>query len=361
MGRRFEVRTQRLVIRPLARADVTEFVRYRNLPDVARYQDWPLPYTRDLAHELVDDMERLGAPTPGEWFQIAIEHGTTGTLLGDLAVWLDDTGQLAMLGYTLAPEAQGSGVATEAVAALVDWLFAGGPDREPVHRISATLDPQNGASARVLEACGFSYEGTARSAAFVRGEWADDARFALLRPDWEAWKARPTDPPRTFELRELTNSDVRPLMRIGPAFSQRGMVAPIGASFGDALIPAVHDGEPMTPWYRGIRADGELVGFVMVAEPHHTVPHPFLWRLVIERRHQLRGIGRHTVLAVADYWRDLGATQLLVSFVPDLPGNPQRFYERLGFVLTGNVEDGEVEASLDLTRQHREPARPIRP
>lgn len=349
MARRFELATGRLRLRALERRDITEFVRYRNIPAVARYQDWPLPYTRDLAHELVDEMERLGTPTPGEWFQIAIEHTATGALAGDLAVWLDATGQLAMLGYTLAPEAQGNGIATEAVAAVVEWLFAGCSRRVPVHRISATLDPDNGASARVLEACGFTYEGTARSAAFVRGEWADDARFALLRPDWEAWKSRPTDPPRTLELIELTNADVRPLMRIGPAFSQRGMVAPTGASFGDALIPAVIDGEPIKAWYRGIRADGELVGFVMVAEPHHTVPHPYLWRLVIERRHQLRGIGRRTVLAVAEHWRALGATRLLVSFVPDLPGNPQRFYERLGFVLTGNVEGDEVEAVLDLT------------
>ncbi len=338
------------MLRRLEGRDITEFVRYRNLPDVARYQEWTLPYTRDLAHALVDDMERIGHPTPSEWFQIAVEHHETGQLAGDLALWLDDTGQSAMIGYTLAPEFQGSGYATEAVAAIVDWLFAGSSSLPSVHRISATLDPRNGASARVLEASGFSYEGTARSAAFVRGEWSDDARFALLRDDWEAWKSRPTGPPGVVELRELTNDDIRPLLRISPAFSQRGMVAPIGASLGEALVPEVIDGEPVQAWCRAIWADGELVGFLMLAEPHHTVPHPYLWRLVIDRRHQRRGIGRQAVLATAEHWRDRGATQLLVSFVPDLPGNPSRFYTELGFVLTGQVEDDELEAALDLTR-----------
>src|SRR5690606_34430406 len=56
------VRTDRLTLRMLARHDITEFTRYRNLPDVARYQDWALPYTRDLAHELVDEMEAMGRP-----------------------------------------------------------------------------------------------------------------------------------------------------------------------------------------------------------------------------------------------------------------------------------------------------------
>ena len=335
----------------LDRADVTEFVRYRNLPDVARYQDWALPFTRDLAHQLVDDMERLGGPTPAEWVQIAVVDLATGRLAGDVAVWLDPTGETAMVGYTLSPDFQGRGLATEALAAVVEWLFAGSPSRTPVHRISATLDPDNAASARVLEACGFVHEGTARAAALVRGEWADDARFALLAPEWDAWKSRPTGAPHTVELSSPANADVRRLLRIGPAFSQRGMVAPIGASFGDALIPEVIDGEPMHPWYRAIRADGELVGFVMVAEPHHSVPHPYLWRLVIDRRHQLRGIGRLTVAAVADHWRRAGATHLLVSFVPGIPGNPQPFYEQLGFVLNGKVEDGEVEAELDLTQR----------
>ena len=35
----------------LARDDITEFTRYRNVPEVARYQEWALPYTRDLAHD----------------------------------------------------------------------------------------------------------------------------------------------------------------------------------------------------------------------------------------------------------------------------------------------------------------------
>lgn len=351
MGRRFELRTRRLTLRMLGRADVTEFVQYRNVPSVARYQDWPLPYTRDLAHALVDDMERLGRPTPGLWAQIAVEHTASGRLAGDLAVWLDPSGETAMVGYTLSPTFQGNGFAVEALAALLDWLFAGSRSRPAVHRVSASLDPANAPSARVLEACGFVHEGTARAAALVRGEWTDDARFALLADEWEAWTSRPTDPPTTFELAIPTNADVRALLRITPAFSQRQMVAPVGASFGDALVPEVEDGEPIRAWYRAIRADGELVGFVMVAEPRRALPHPYLWRLLIDRRHQLRGIGRRTVAAVADHWRSRGATHLFVSFVPDLPGNPGRFYERLGFVPTGNVEDGEIEAVLDLTRR----------
>jgi RimJ/RimL family protein N-acetyltransferase len=352
MSRKFELRTERLTIRMLGRDDITEFVRYRNVETVARYQDWDLPFTRDAAHELVDELEQFDGPTPGTWVQLAIERTDThpAQLAGDIAVWISPDGWLAMLGYTLAPEHQGNGMATEAVAAVVEFLFSDASGYPELHRIAATLDPANGASARVLEACGFRYEGTAIAAASVRGAWADDARFALLRHEWNAWKARPTNPPKSFELFVPTHADVGPLLAVQPAFSQRQMVAPVGASFGEALIPEIRDGQPVVAWYRGIRADGELVGFVMVAEPHPTEPHPYLWRLVIARQHQLRGIGRQAVLAVAAHWHAGGATHLKVSFVPDLPGNPRRFYEKLGFEPTGVVDDGEVEAILDLSK-----------
>lgn len=349
MGRGFELHSERLIVRMLARRDVTELVRYRNHPDVARFQDWELPFTRDLAHRLLDEIEPFAGPAAGEWVQLALEHRASRCLVGDVATWLDAEQRQAMIGYTLAPEWQGQGYATEGVAAVVDWLFGCGPGQPAVHRIAATLDPRNGPSARVLEALGFEYEGTARSAAFVRGVWADDARFGLLGPDWESWKARPTGPPTVVELAEIGDGDIRPLLEIDLAFSQRKLVSSMGASFGDALIPEVIDSEPVRPWFRSIRADGQLVGFVMVAEPHHTTPHPYLWRLLVDRRHQRRGIGRRAVQAVAGEWRARGATHLLVGFVPDLPGNPRRFYEGLGFVLTGKVDGGEVEAILDLS------------
>lgn len=343
MPRRFELRTDRLVLRTLDRRDITEFTRYRNLPEVARFQDWPLPYTRDHAHQLVDAVEELRRPTPGEWFQIAVEHA--GILVGDLAVWLDGHAQLATIGYTLSPGHRGRGYATEGVSALVDWLFR----RPGVHRITATLDPRNLASARVLERCGFEYVGTARSAALVRGEWSDDARFALLRTDRSAWRSRPTGPPRLVELVDIDADNVTAVGGLETSFSQRELVAPNLVSLAQALVPPVVRGERVRPWLRAVAADDELVGFVMLAEPYPGNPHPYLWRLLVDHRHQGRGIGRHVVLDIARRRRDEGATHLTVDWVPDVPSSPERFYRRLGFVPTGEVHGGEVRALLELS------------
>ena len=52
-------------------------------------------------------------------------------------------------------------------------------DELDVHRVQASIDPDNVPSARVLEGLAFEYEGTAVSAVPVRDMWVDDARYGL--------------------------------------------------------------------------------------------------------------------------------------------------------------------------------------
>jgi RimJ/RimL family protein N-acetyltransferase len=332
--RPFHLRTERLTLRMLARDHITEFTRYRNIPEVARYQEWALPYTRDLAHELVDEMDAMGQPVPGAWAQLAIEHGSR--LVGDFAVWIDAADELAMIGYTVAPEHQGQAYAAEAADAVIEWLFA----RGSIHRIAATIDPRNMASARVLERCGFEYVGTARSAAWSRGEWTDDARFSLLVDDWRSWRARPTQPPRSVRFVPVEASNIEAVCALDIAHSQRRFVRAISESIAHAAHPPEIDGELVHPWYRAIEADGELAGFVMLAYRHGHAPR--LWQLLVDQRHQRRGIATRAVGEVARHVGTHGGTWLEATFV-DEPGGPEVFYGRLGFERTGTVEpDGAI-------------------
>ena len=332
--RPFRLRTARLTLRMLARDDITEFTDYRNRPDVARYQDWSMPYTRDLAHELVDEMEAMGRPTPGAWAQLAID--CDGRLVGDFAVWIDPGNELAMIGYTIAPEHQGRSYSVEAAEAVIDWLF----DRPTVHRIAATIDPRNMASARVLERCGFEYIGTARSAAWSRGEWTDDARFSLLEPDWRRWRARPSGAPVSVRFVPVDGSNIDAVCALDIAHSQRRFVRSVSESIARAAHPPEADGEPVEPWYRAVEADGELAGFVVLARQPGRPPR--LWQLLVDQRHQRRGIATHVIGELARRLLAEGEGWLDASFV-DEPGGPEVFYGRIGFRRTGAVEaDGEV-------------------
>jgi diamine N-acetyltransferase len=98
---------------------------------------------------------------------------------------------------------------------------------------------------------------------------------------------------------------------------------------------------------RGILGDGERVGFVMLSEVTEHHPDPFLWRLLIDRMHQRRGIGQRVLSMLTDRLRADGASQLVTSYGSG-PGTPAAFYHRLGFVPTGDLLDGETVAALDL-------------
>ncbi|MEQ1786270.1 MAG: GNAT family protein [Acidimicrobiales bacterium] len=169
------ISTDRLTLRAFTPADAPAFAAYRSDPGIARYQSWSTPFTLQQAERFIAEQAHLTGPTPGAWLQIAIDRD--GTLVGDVAVHLSDDGRTAEVGCTLAADQHGHGFAREAVTALVADLFARG-----VGRIEANIDPRNEPSIRLFEHVGFVHHSTVKASAFIKGEWCDDAHYALTRP-----------------------------------------------------------------------------------------------------------------------------------------------------------------------------------
>jgi RimJ/RimL family protein N-acetyltransferase len=174
--------TPRLTIRMLRTEDAAELVAYRNDPEVARHQDWTMPFTRSEAALLAADQRHLAGPAPGRWVQLAME--SQGHVIGDLGVRLDEHAAVATVGYTVSRTHQRQGYATEAVGAVLAALFASG-----VLRVEAHVDPANTASIRLLRRLGFVDEGTLEGVALVRGEWVDEQTFGLLASEFSGRSA----------------------------------------------------------------------------------------------------------------------------------------------------------------------------
>ncbi len=198
--------TTRLELRRPAMSDLAALVERRNDPSVAKYQDWQLPFELDSARQLLAGTAKMQGPTRGQWWMVTVVDRTRPSQapLGDLAVHLNEDGREAEIGYTFAVVGQGRGYATEAVGALVDYLF----DDVGVSRVSASLHPDNVASAMVLERTGFDYEGRTRRSHW-RGEGSDavysDALFyGLTEPDHRTWQAMSTRPPSHVELIQIS-------------------------------------------------------------------------------------------------------------------------------------------------------------
>jgi diamine N-acetyltransferase len=149
-------------------------------------------------------------------------------------------------------------------------------------------------------------------------------------------------------LREITDENRDAVVALSVAPAQERFVGTVARALMDAQ--EIPEGKP---WYRAIYAGDEPVGFVMLSwnvdpQPPRIIGPWFLWKLLVDERHQRRGYGREAVRLVADIVRAQGATELLTSCVPGESG-PEPFYLRIGFSPTGELdENGEIILALDL-------------
>lgn len=85
----------------------------------------------------------------------------------------------AEIGYWIASDLSGRGLATEAAGAVVEFAF----DDLGLHRVELRAAPDNASSTRVAEKLGFTPEGVARSACRGAHGWHDVQVFGLLETD----------------------------------------------------------------------------------------------------------------------------------------------------------------------------------
>jgi diamine N-acetyltransferase len=162
----------------------------------------------------------------------------------------------------------------------------------------------------------------------------------------------------SVQLREIVTDAERAAalaIRRGPG--QDGFVASVEKSFQDAIADA-----RACPRYWTVNdsASGDVVGFVMISdyipdevlgrEPEIIGPY-FLWRLLIDERHQRRGYGTATLDAVIEYVRSRPRADALYTSCGQGEGSPCPFYERYGFTRDGRIVDEEIVMRLDLHPQ----------
>ena len=168
-------------------ADAAVIACWRAEPSAQRFQPLRLRSLDELRALLA---ERAVHPLDGrltgevQWLIEAAE-GPVGWVT--LAVTSREHG-IGTVGYTVGERFRGRGYAAAGVRAVLPLAFR--PDGADLWRMEAVAAVGNAASRRVLERCGFAAEGIARAYLVIGGERVDHARYALLRPEWEATRLR---------------------------------------------------------------------------------------------------------------------------------------------------------------------------
>ena len=136
-------------------------------------------------------------------------------------------------------------------------------------------------------------------------------------------------------LQPITAETVREICRLETAEQQKTFVAPVAESIAEAYF------DPRAE-IRAVYAGTAPVGFIQWTDRGGGVA--YLWRFLIDKAHQSQGYGRAAIEALMLDLRSRGFTELTLSYVP-APKGPRGFYVGLGFVDTGEIDDGECVAS----------------
>ncbi|MES4888893.1 GNAT family N-acetyltransferase [Streptomyces sp. NPDC096012] len=147
----------------------------------------------------------------------------------------------------------------------------------------------------------------------------------------------------SVHLREITDDNRDAVRALRVRGDQKQFVASVSHSLKEAAKKP-----KANPWYRAVYRGDEPVGFVMLSWKPPAGPYKgrhFLWRLLVDKRYQGRGIGREALTQVASLVRADGATELLTSYEPG-DGEPWPFYQKFGFEPTGEIDDGEIVLRL---------------
>ena len=150
--------TERLILREFLPEDAPAM--YKNWaadPEVTRFLTWPTHANLHITEEVIHQWIR-GYQRP-DFYQWAIELKELGQPVGSIAVvsYNNDVDS-AQVGYCLGKQWWNRGIMTEALSAVMDFLF-----REVnARRVEARHDSRNPRSGAVMRKCGMEYEGTLR-------------------------------------------------------------------------------------------------------------------------------------------------------------------------------------------------------
>lgn len=169
------IETERLILDRLTETDVKEVFELRSDPETMKYIPRPLVtnYEEALEHIRMID-EKIENNTGINW---AIRFKDNPKLLGIIGFYrMQPENYRAEIGYMLSPHFHGKGIVPEAVKSLLQYGF----EDLKFHSIEAVIDPENYASEKVLQKCGFVKEAHFKESEFWEGKFLDKVIYSLL-------------------------------------------------------------------------------------------------------------------------------------------------------------------------------------
>ncbi len=169
--------TERLILRRVLPSDVKEMFELRSNPETMKYIPRPLLTNHEEALAHIQMMEDKIETNEGINWAITLKGDDK--MLGVIGHYrIKPEHYRAEVGYMILPEYHGKGITTEAVQCVVDYGF----NTMQLHSIEGVIDPENEASQRVLQKCGFVKEAHFKENEYFDGKFIDAVVYSKLNP-----------------------------------------------------------------------------------------------------------------------------------------------------------------------------------
>jgi RimJ/RimL family protein N-acetyltransferase len=177
----YPLTTARMTLRPYEIGDLPALHDLFGREDVCRYLPWE-PMDIDQARTLLERRVRqTRLESEGEAIVLAACDAETARMVGEFMLrFTSDRHRQGEIGWSIHPDVQGRGLATEGAREMLRLGFEG----LGLHRIVAEGDERNVASLRVMERLGMRREAHFVENEFLKDVWTGSIVCAMLEGEW---------------------------------------------------------------------------------------------------------------------------------------------------------------------------------
>lgn len=175
-----ELETKRLVLRRFVVTDAVAYFELRSNEEAMQYMDRPLSKSKEQALESIKETHQNFRDKSGVWWALADKRNNK--FMGYVGFKdIDQKNKSAEIGYVLHPDYWASGWMTEAVEAVLGFVF----EELNLHRVIGNINPHNEASRGLLKKFGFQKEAYFREDYYFAGKFLDSEIYGLLASEYD--------------------------------------------------------------------------------------------------------------------------------------------------------------------------------
>jgi ribosomal-protein-alanine N-acetyltransferase len=333
--------TDRLFLRKFRLEDVNDVFEYCKDSEVARFVTWD-------AHQTIENslsflkfiIGKYDSGEPSDW---AITLKESGKVIGSIGIVRHDTkSRYCEMGYVLAVPFWGKGLMTEALQRICRFLF----DECSMNRIEAECCIENPSSAKVMEKCGFVFEGVLREKIWIKDRFWNLKMYSLLRTDWLKDHFQAVDLKDRIIFEEATIEDLEAILEL-----QKRAYTSEGQKYGNSIAPLTQTLEQIQSSFNDLMFIKVVLNDRIVASARIRVTEGtcHIGRLIVEPELQGRGIGKKMLATIESLYPNM-RYELFTTHRTD---KYTELYEKCGFKPFKTVKIRDQETLIYLEKESR--------